>query len=99
MRGLGNTHGVSINRWKEAFDESWNNLVKEDTNTMAGDIFTKAFGSKDKWAHACSLINVFDMMLIKYVPRVAGGGGKSPQRSIHRQRKDPPQRTYVNNPP
>ena len=98
MRGLGNTHGVSINRWKEAFDESWNNLVKEDTNTMAGDIFTKAFGSKDKWAHACSLINVFDMMLIKYVPRVAGGG-KSPQRSIHRQRKDPPQRTYVNNPP
>ena len=42
MRGLGNTHGVSINRLKEAFDESWNDLVKEDTNTMAGDIFTKS---------------------------------------------------------
>ena len=49
MRGLGNTHGVSINRLKEAFDEDWNTLVKEDTNTMAGDIFTKAFENKDKW--------------------------------------------------
>ena len=98
MRGLGNTHGVSINRLEEAFDESWNNLVKEDTNTMAGDIFTKAFESKYKWTQACSLINIFDMKLIKYVPRVAGGA-KSPQRSIHRQIKDPTQITYVNNPP
>ena len=74
MRGLGNTHGVSINRLKEAFDENWNDLVKEDTNTMAGDIFTKAFESRDKWTHACSLINIFDANLIKHVPRVAGGG-------------------------
>ena len=73
MRGLGNTHGVSINSLKEAFDEDWTNFVKEDTNTMAGDIFTKAFDSKDKWTHACNLINIFDMKLIKYAPRVAGG--------------------------
>ena len=86
MRGLGNTHGVSINRLKEAFAESWNNLVKEDTNTMAGDIFTKAFDSKDKWTHACSLINIFDMKLIKYIPRVAGGPNRHKDRFTGKER-------------
>ena len=47
MRGLGNTHGVSINRLKEAFDEPWNERINEDTTSMAGDIFTKAFDNKE----------------------------------------------------
>ena len=73
MRGLGNTHGVSINRLKEAFDEPWNELVKEDTTSMAGDIFTKAFDNKDKWAHACRMINMYDMNDLDTAPRIAGG--------------------------
>ena len=42
MRGLGNTHGVSINRLYQLFWEKWNELLKEGTDTMAGDIITKA---------------------------------------------------------
>ena len=79
MRGLGNTHGVSINRLKEAFDEDWNTLVKEDTTTMAGDIFTKAFEQKDKWTHACRMINLFDMSDNETAPRIAGGTDKQRQ--------------------
>ena len=77
MRGLGNTHGVSSNRLKEAFDEDWNTLVKEDTTTMAGDIFTKAFEQKDKWTHACRMINLFDMNDSETAPRIAGGEPKT----------------------
>ena len=43
MRGLANTHGVSTNHLKEVFDEPCNKLIKEDTTSMVGDIFTKAF--------------------------------------------------------
>ena len=73
MRGLGNTHGVSINKLKETFDQSWNNLVKEDTTTMAGDIFTKAFENKDKWSHACRMINMYDMSDSSTAPFICGG--------------------------
>ena len=58
MRGLGTTHGVSINRLYELFQEEWNTLTKVDTKIMAGDIFTKGFEAKDKWMDACKLINV-----------------------------------------
>ena len=58
MRGLGTTHGVSINRLYELFQEEWNTLTKVDTKLMAGDIFTKGFEAKDKWMEACKLINV-----------------------------------------
>ena len=43
MRHLGMTHGVSIARNSQMYHENWNELVKEDTKSMAGDIFTKAF--------------------------------------------------------
>ena len=74
MRGPGNTHGVSINRLKEAFDEPWGDLI----TSMVGDIFTKAFGNKDKWTHACRMINMFDMDDLDTAPRIAGGGAKRP---------------------
>ena len=75
MRGLGNTHGVSINRLYELFWEKWNELLKEGTDTMAGDIFTKAFDNKDKWRHDCAMINVYDQNELILAPRDAGGGG------------------------
>ena len=73
MRGLGNTHGVSINRLYELFWGDWSELLKEGTDTMAGDIFTKAFDNKDKWSHACRMINMFDMNDLDTAPRIAGG--------------------------
>ena len=75
MRHLGRTHGVSINWLHERFLEDWNELVKEDTTTMAGDVFTKAFDNKDKWTHACNLINVIDFTNITTQPRRGGGYG------------------------
>ena len=73
MRGLGITHGTSINRLHEAFQDDWNELVKEGTDTMAGDIFTKGFENKEKWIRACAMINIFDPENLDYAPRDAGG--------------------------
>ena len=74
MRGLGNTHCVSINRLNEAFGEPWNKLIKEDTTPMVGDISTKAFENKEKWTHACRMINLYDVDDLDTAPRIAGGG-------------------------
>ena len=73
MRHLGRTHGVSINWLHERFKEDWNELIKEDTKTMAGDVFTKAFDNKDKWQHACELINILDFTNVTIHPRRGGG--------------------------
>ena len=73
MRGLGNTHCVSINRLNEAFGEPWNKLIKEDTTPMVGDISTKAFENKEKWTHACRMINLYDVDDLDTAPRIAGG--------------------------
>ena len=47
MRHLGMTHGVSIARNSHMYHEDWSELVKEDTKSMAGDIFTKAFDNRE----------------------------------------------------
>ena len=40
---------------------------------MAADIFTKAFNDKDKWAHACQLINIVDPAVFWKGPTADGG--------------------------
>ena len=53
MRHLGRTHRVDVMWLHERFKDDWLSLVKEDTLSMAGDIFTKGLTSQDVWERVC----------------------------------------------
>ena len=60
MRHLGRTHRVSVSWLHERFSEPQLTLVKEPTDIMFADIFTKGFANPDKWDAVCALINIRD---------------------------------------
>ena len=64
MRWLSRNHGIAV---RYLFDHLGDKDRKDDTKLvytrsewMAADIFTKAFGDKEKWRAACELVNVID---------------------------------------
>ena len=59
MRYLHRTHRVSVAWLHEQLEPGRDGieLIYEDTNRMAADIFTKAFTNREKWEHAHELIN------------------------------------------
>ena len=60
MKHLGRVHRVGIAWMHKQFEQSYLSLMYERTAYMAADIYTKAFNDKDKWDHACLLINIVD---------------------------------------
>ena len=60
MKHLGRVHRVDIGWMHARFAEPCIVLVYERSAYMAADIYTKAFTDKDKWNHACLLINIVD---------------------------------------
>ena len=65
MRYLGRTHRVSVRWLHETFKREKVRCVYARTDTMAGDIYTKAFTDADKWRQAQELINVVDPARLK----------------------------------
>ena len=64
MRWLSRNHGIAI---MHLYDHLGNPETKDDTQLvytrsewMVADIYTKGFANKDKWNHACELVNVID---------------------------------------
>ena len=58
MRHLGRTHRCSVSWIHERFASDDLELIKEPSETMAADIFTKAFTNPEKWDSVRRLINV-----------------------------------------
>ena len=73
MRHLTRTHKVDAAWLHERFVSEDYELRYEKSEAMAADIFTKAFNDKDKWAHACQLINVVDPKTFWNGPAADGG--------------------------
>jgi len=57
MRHVGRTHGVCMAWLHEVFAKPEMKLEFVDTLHQAADIFTKAFGSKEKWEQVCALVS------------------------------------------
>ena len=69
MRTIGRTHGICIRELHERFQKDDLNLRYCKTNSMAADIFAKAFECKDRWDKACQLIGMYRLEDIKTKPR------------------------------
>ena len=62
MRHLHRVHRISVacmHEWLGPNNPFGISLDKEPTDSMAADIYTKAFTDPLKWDHACDLINIF----------------------------------------
>ena len=59
MRHLSRTHGIPIDWLHERLKDHKDpvEIVYRESEEMAADIYTKAFTDKEKWQHACALIN------------------------------------------
>ena len=64
MRHLERSHGVCISWMHEMFTHDYMYLAYEVTDTMAADIYTKAFNDGRKWKHACLQIGLLDPSLL-----------------------------------
>ena len=73
MRHLGRTHAVDVAWLHERYEADVFELRYEQSENMSADIFTKAFTDKDKWAHACRLINHIDPATFLQAPTPDGG--------------------------
>jgi hypothetical protein len=75
LRHTARTHKVSVSWLHERFKDKDLALDYIQTNDQAADVFTKSFTDKQKWKHACELINHVQPSEFWPGPPPRSGGG------------------------
>ena len=65
MRYLGRTHRVRVSWLHEVCKGKDVDLIYTKSESMAADVYTKAFTEITRWRHACMLINIMDPASLK----------------------------------